>query len=478
MVECRPPGNRFLVRTNGLSNNFAGGYLLNDAPSDSSRAPARALSLLDTTSIIVGIIIGSAIYIIPPKVAGATPNVAGFLAVWIVGGAFAFVGSLCYAELATAYNEPGGEYVYLSRAFGRPMGFLFAWAQLWVVRPGATGAMAFAFQEYAQQILPLGGKWPLLYAVAPIVLLTCVNVAGVQAGKWTQNLLTASKVLGLLLVAGIGLTFSAEPAPPVEASSAPNWGFAFVMILFAYGGWNDMAYVAAEVKEPSRNILRSLLCGAGAVTLIYVLVNLALLHALGFEGVRQSGAIAAATAQLGLGEFGRTFVSALVCVSALGAVHGMIFTGSRLYYAMGAHHRLFRPLAHWNRAPIASLVLQSLVTLGVLLGFGYDSKDGFYSMVNYTVPVFWTFLCLVGLAVIRLRLREPGRPRSFKTPGFPLVPLAFSAGCAYMAYSGVRYAWDHRSAEIAWSVVCMAVGVGIVAFERLTTPRERDEATG
>jgi amino acid transporter len=439
-----------------------------------SPALPRELSLFDTTSIIVGIIIGSAIFKASPDIAKNTPNAIGFFAVWAAGGLLTLIGSLCYAELATTYDEPGGDFVYLTRAFGRQAGFLFAWAQLWVVRPGAMGAMGFVFQEYAQQLAPLPERWAVLYAAAPIVLLTAVNAAGVQAGKWTQNVLTSAKVLGLLSVAVAGLVATAAPqAAPASPAGEPNWGLAMVLILFAYGGWNDMAYVSAEVKNPERNLWRSLACGAGAVTAIYLLVNLAFYRVLGFEGIRQSQGIAAKVAGHAMGEFGATFVSLLVCISALGAIHGMIFTGSRIYYALGKDHRLFRPLAQWKGAPVASLAVQALVTLAVMLGFGLSTENGFSRMVNYTVVVFWSFLCLTIISTLVLRWREPDRPRPFRAPALPLLVLVMCAACAYMAYSTANYAQSQGTNEVAWSGACVAVGGILAIVDAILRRRER-----
>ena len=203
------------------------------------------------------------------------------------------IGALCYAELATAYPHEGGDYVYLTRAFGRSVGFLFAWCQLWIVRPGSIGAMAYAFAEYANRIWPRAqaSSRPYVlvaYAAGSIVVLTAVNILGVREGKWTQNVLTIAKVLGLAAIVAVGFTYAAPPRHAATAASSSdfalaNVGLAMIFVLFTYGGWNEMAYVGAEVKEPRKNILRALLVGTLAVTAIYVLVNLAFLHALGLR---------------------------------------------------------------------------------------------------------------------------------------------------------------------------------------------------
>ncbi len=316
-------------------------------PSAPLDAPRRELTLFDSTCIIVGIIIGAGIYRSSPDVARLAPNATWLIGLWLLGGALSLIGALCYAELATAYPQEGGDYVYLTRAFGRRVGFLFAWCQLWIVRPGSIGAMAYAFAEYANRIWPRaeGGRAAyvlVMYAAGSIVVLTAVNILGVREGKWTQNVLTTAKVLGLAAIVAVGFLYAA-PASTQQPATAhgilrpflADIGLAMIFVLFTYGGWNEMAYVAAEVKEPRKNILRALLVGTLAVTAIYVLVNLAFLHALGLDGARHA-TVAADVLELGIGPWAGLAISLLICISALGAINGQIFTGARIYYAMGS----------------------------------------------------------------------------------------------------------------------------------------------
>ena len=252
------------------------------------------------------------------------------MGVWVLGGLLALVGAFCYAELATAYPRDGGDYLYLTRGLGRKTGFLFAWAQFWIVRPGNIGALAYVFADYANRLWPLGQGKPALvaYAAASVVVLTGINVLGVREGKWTQNLLTAVKVLGLAAVVVAGFCFAA-PAAPTKVHALPaetNLYLAMIFVMFAYGGWAEMAFVAAEVRNPQKNILRALLLGTAAVTLIYVLINLAFLHALGLAGMQEKG-VAAKVMPIAMGPWGQRLISLLICISALGAINGTIFTG-------------------------------------------------------------------------------------------------------------------------------------------------------
>lgn len=455
------------------------------ASTESAAAPKRQLTLFDSTSIIVGIIIGAGIYEATPTIAAAAGSSAMLVGVWLLGALLSLVGALCYAELGTTYPHEGGDYVYLTRAFGRPLGFLFAWAQLWVVRPGSIGAMAYIFARYANQLVPLGGnpvtasegatsltesQALLLYALASILILSCINILGVREGKWTQNILTTTKVIGLLAVFAIGLWAVApngQPAPAAEAAMPPNFMLAMIFVLFAYGGWNEMAYVAAEVHNPQRNILSALILGTVAVGVVYLLVTLAFLHALGYQGVVESKAVAAEVLKPALGDWGARFISVLICVSALGAVNGQIFTGARIYYAMGKDHRLYAKLGQWSArfgTPIWSLVIQALITAVLVIGFGL-TENGFESMVKFTTPVFWFFLLLVGVGLFVLRYREPDVTRPYRVPGYPVTPVLFCLSSLFMVYSSLAYAVTNQSWEALWAVGILLLGLFFCVYD-------------
>jgi amino acid transporter len=439
--------------------------------------PQRQLTLFDTTNIIVGIIIGSSIYEATPWIAGELPGAGWLIGAWLLGGLLSLIGALCYAELGTAYPTSGGDYVYLNRSFGRAVGFLFAWSQLWVVRPGSIGAMAFVFARYANEFYPLGtGAAPLLfYAVVSIVVLTAVNVLGVPQGKRTQNVLTVAKVLGLAAVCAVGLLWTtAQPtvaAAPTKPLSLGSFYLPMILIFYAFGGWNEMAYVAAEVRQPEQNIFRSLVLGTVATTAIYVLVTLAFLHALGFAGICTAKAVAAEVLAIPLGVGGRRLISLLICISALGAINGLIFTGARIYYAMGKDHRLYAWLGRWNHhlgTPVNSLVVQALITLPLVIYFG-RTDQGFTHLVNFTTPVFWIFFLLVGLSLFVLRWREPQTPRPYRVPLYPLVPLLFCASSLFMVYASITYAVANKSSDALWSIALLAVGVLLAAWETVRT---------
>ncbi|MEE8233408.1 MAG: amino acid permease, partial [Gammaproteobacteria bacterium] len=288
--------------------------------------PKQQLTLYDALSIIIGIVIGAGIYETTPLIAKSLAQPVWLIGIWITGGIISLVGALCYAELATTYPEEGGDYIFLTRAYGRKTGFLFAWAGFWLVKPANIGAIAFIFARYAQQVLPLqlDGNEFIAYAVAAIVLLTILNINGVQTGKWIQNMLTLVKVLGLLMIIVIGLLFVVPVNEMTGQGSIPqdtDIYLAMILVLFTYGGWSNISYVAAEVLEPQKNILRSLIIGTCLITLIYVAINLAFLHVLGIHGMMNSQSIASDVVRLSFGEAGAMAISFLVCITCLGNIN-------------------------------------------------------------------------------------------------------------------------------------------------------------
>jgi amino acid transporter len=406
-----------------------------------AETPKKELSLLDSTGLIVGIIIGVGIYQSAPAIAKGVGDGWGVLGIWVVGAILSLCGAMAYAELATAWPREGGDYVYLTRAYGRWAGFLFGWLQLSVVRPGDIAAMAFAFATYACALYnpwPEGGAgWAhRLYAVAAIALLTAIHIIGVRQGKWTQNILSAVKILGLMAIVGVAVAAPVAARPPEAVSPLP-FSLALILVLFSFGGWNEMAYVAAEVKDARRNITRALVLGVTGVAALYLLVNGAFLYTLGYAGLANSKAVAAESIATVFPEVGVRLISALVCISALGVVGGLVFTGARISYAVGADHRLFRVMGRWQPrtgTPVRALVVQGAIAIALVLALG-----SFEDTVLYTAATVYAFYLATTLAVIVLRFKEPGVERPYRVTGYPLTPLVFAAVCVYLIYSSIDY---------------------------------------
>lgn len=437
--------------------------------------PKKELSLFDSTCIIAGIIVGTGIYQMSPDIARGAQTWWGVLALWIVGGLLSLAGAMSYAELATAYPQQGGDYVYLTKAYGRWAGFLFGWAQLAVVRPGDIAVPAFAFATYARAIYdPLPGNGALsqqVLAGTAVLVLTVINILGVKQGKWTQNLLMTAKALGLLAIVAVAVVAPRGAGTPVSYDGLMPMGvpLALIFVLFVYGGWNEMAYVAAEVRDPRRNIVRALLVGTVAVMVLYLLANGAFLYTLGYNGLATSKAVASDAIGTVFPVVGSRLISALVCISALGAVNGLIFTGARISYAMGEDHRLFRGLGQWNQrtgTPVPALAIQGLIALGVILVFG-----DYVQAILYTAAAVYTFYLGTTLAVIVLRHKEPGVERPYKVTGYPITPLISGVVWLVLIWNSINYAKNFKPKSLIVLAVALALGVVVYIVTNLGRAR-------
>ena len=408
-----------------------------------SSAPRQLLSVTDGIFLTVGMIIGALIFKAPSTVAGATSGTAAFLFAWILGGAVSLCGALVYAELAGRYPETGGEYLFLSEGMGRGVAFLFAWSRMTVIQTGAIAAVAFVFGDYASEILRLGAHSSAIWAAIAVAALTLLNVSGTLQSKSLQKVMEIALIASLVLFAIAGIVIGGTPRPAAE-SSGGSFGFAMIFVLLAYGGWNEAAYLAGEVRDGKRNMTRILVTGVLAVTALYLLVNLGYLAVLGHAGIKDSKAVAADVMRAIAGESGAVVIALIVCVSVLTTINAAIFTGARTTYAMGRDFPVFRHLGIWREAgstPANALWLQGAITFALVCA-GAATPDGFNAMVAYTSPVFWTFFLLTGLTLFRFRAREQragGIVSEARVPLYPLIPLIFLASCAYMLYSSIDY---------------------------------------
>jgi len=398
--------------------------------------------LADAVALIVGVVIGIGIFKTPSLIAANTGREEVFFLVWLAGGIISLSGALCYAELATAYPHTGGDYHYLTRAFGRKVGFLFVWSRMTVIQPGSIAMLAFVFGDYFSQIFPLGPYAYSLYAAFSIAALTAMNLMGTRQGKGTQNWLTAVKVIGLFAVVLVGMMAPGDTAMvPVEPKPETSLGLAMVFVLLTFGGWNEAVYMSAELREVRRNMVRALLWGLGIITAIYLLMNLAYLRILGLKEMGQSEVVAADFMKQILGPGGVTFISLLIIVSALGAINGSILTGARTNYSLGRDFSLFGFLSRWrgdSNTPENALLFQGVISLALVL-FGTLARKGFVTMVEYTAPVFWSFFLLAGVSLFVLRRKEPEALRPFRVPLYPLTPLFFCITSVYMLQASVAY---------------------------------------
>ena len=408
-------------------------------------APKQLLSVADGVFLTVGMVIGVGIFKAPSIVAGNTSSSAEFLFAWLLGGAISLCGALVYAELSARYPETGGEYAFLSHALGRGTGFLFAWSRMTVIQTGAIAAVAFVFGEYASEIYRLGAHSTALYAALSVVALTLLNLAGTLQSKMLQKVMETGLIAGLFALAAAGFLGGGTPKPAPQGSEGGDFLFAMMFVFFTFGGWNEAAYLAGEVREPRRNMLKILVGGIVAVTVLYLLVNLGYLAALGQGGIAASKAVGADVMRLVAGEPGAMVLSFMVCVSAITTINAAIFTGARTNFAMGRDYPMFRKLGDWREkgsTPANSLILQGAITLVLIVAAAMTARDGFDAMVAYTAPVFWTFFLLTGLALFVFRFREKRMTVNFKVPLYPLIPVIFCAMCGFMLWKAVAYIFD------------------------------------
>ncbi|MBG6234170.1 amino acid transporter [Pedobacter sp. CAN_A7] len=410
--------------------------------------PKPQLSLSDAVAIIVGIVIGAGIFRTPSLVAANTANDTLFLLAWVLGGAVSLIGALCYAELTTAFPHAGGDYHFLRKAYGKRIAFLFAWARMTVIQTGSIALLAFIFGDYFTQLYRLGEYSSVIYAALVVIVLTGINVAGIKLGTGVQKLFTATEIFGALLVIAAGLIFApplvesrVAAAPVSSAGSGDFIGLAMVFVLLTFGGWNEAAYISAELKDGRRRMVKVLLISLGIITAIYLLINLAFLRALGHQAMANSDAVGVDLLQQVWGPTGVWLIGIIVAVSALTSVNATIFTGARTNYAMGKDFPVFSALGKWNHntsGPLNAFIVQGIISLA-LISLGLFTRSGFETIIDYTAPVFWFFFLLVGISLFVLRKKEPNAPRPFRVPLYPVLPLIFCCTSAYLLYSSLAY---------------------------------------
>jgi amino acid transporter len=429
------------------------------------------LGLKEAVAIIVGIVVGAGIFKAPSLVAGMTGSGGWMMAAWMLGGVISLIGALCYAELATAFPSAGGDYHFLRRAYGERISFLVAWARFSVITTGSIALLGFVFGDYMAEVLPLGAHGPSLYAGLAILVLTWVNLRGIRSGAAAQTWLTLLEVGGLLLVGAAGLYLAtggalaaAAPATAETTAAAPSmaaFGMAMVFVLLTYGGWNEAAYISAELKDERHNMVKALVLSILVITALYLAVNWAYLRGLGITGMAGSEAIAADLLEAAFGPAGGKLISVMVAIAALTSINATMIVGARTNYAVGRDWPVLSWLGRWDDerdTPTTALLAQSALAF-LLVVVGALGGSGFKAMVEFTAPVFWLFFLLTGLSLFVLRAREPDVPRPFRVPLYPLLPVLFCAVCAYMLWASLSYVYGQEVGGLnaAW------IGVAVLA---------------
>ena len=448
--------------------------------------PKRILKLGEAVVLIVGLVIGSGIFKAPSAVAGMSGNTGNMFLAWILGGVISLTGALCYAELATAFPHAGGDYHFIEKAYGKSMAFLFGWARISVITTGSIALLAFVFGDYMERLVPLSvnglHSGPFTYAVLIILILSWLNIRNVQTGMKAQTWFTCIQVASLILIVGgafylliagnhMPITTQAEQ----QSTDLSNFGMAMVFVLLTFGGWNEAAYISAELENGRKNMVRALVLSLTAITLLYLAVTWAYWSCLGFQGLASSHAVAADLASFVFGDAGEKILSLMVAISTVTSINATIIVGARSSYAMGQDWQILHPLGKWHpdrNTPVNALWIQCLASI-VLVILGAMTGGGFNTMVEFTAPVFWLFFLLTGIALFILR-RQPRSPEAFRVPLFPILPIIFCLTCAYMLWSSLSYVYNQSLGGVnaAWfGVGVLLIGLILLWIIRFLTKK-------
>ncbi len=441
--------------------------------------------------VVIGAIVGSGIFINPYIVAQRLPSASLVLGAWVVGGAVALIGALIYAELGALFPRVGGQYAYLRDAYHPLAGFLYGWGLLAVIESGAVAAVAITFAQYTLRLVGRPDTAPVPLAIAAIVVLSIVNYLGVKPGSRLLNVFVILKMAALLFLIAAAFVSVAGTTPAVHAAVSPGprsgaalalaFGASLIPIFFAYGGWQNLNYVAEEMRDPKRHMPISLLAGTGAVIVIYVAINVVYLRVLGHAGLAATMTPAADTVAVLFGRGGDRFIAAAIAISTFGFLDLAILAPTRVYYAMAADGLFLPSLARLHPrygTPSVAIALQSSwsvilalpINWGALLFHGavrWEQAGAYARLLDYVVFADWIFFGLTAgsLFVFRRRLPPGSRQNTFRMPGYPLLPAIFVAVAIAVVFSVVSSSPE----QAARGALLLALGVPVFYYSRRHT---------
>jgi amino acid transporter len=404
----------------------------------------RRLGLWSAVAVLVGSTIGSGIFRTPAGIAQKIDDVPLFFLAWVLGGAVCLCGALTYAELAAAFPRSGGIYVFLREAFGPVPAFCFGWAEAWLIRPGAYGAIGITASAYTLRTLGMDPMAEVLGSIraeqllgaAFIVMVGAVNYFGIHRGAILQNLSTAFKVGALAALIIVGFALGRPEGMPEtglfsqRAAVGPSpFLLAMVAILWAYDGWADLSFVGGEVKDPQRTFPRALMLGTGLVVVLYLAANLVYLYLIPIEQMKAAELVAADAASLLIGPVGVVLVSAAIAVSTFGTLNGSMMTAPRIFYAM-AEDRLFPKII--ARVDPRTTSPTGAVVLCTVLGVVFILVRTFTQLADQFIIGIWPFYALAVAGVFMLRRTRPDLERPYRTWGYPVVPALFLLGAVFL----------------------------------------------
>ena len=437
----------------------------------------RALGPFDATMIVIGGIIGSGIFINPYIVAQRLESSELVIGAWVAGAIIALIGALSYAELGAMMPAAGGQYVYLRDAYHPLIAFLYGWALLFMIESGAMAAVAMTFAEYAVRLVSdqpqasalIGAAGIRAVAIGAIVFLSIINYLGVIPGSRLLNVFVVLKVAALAVLIAGGLFFSGALGSAQHAAAGGSqgslaaFGAALIPIVFAYGGWQSVNYVAEEIKNPKRTLPICLLLGTAVVALVYITINIAYLKALGLGGLAATTTPASDSARLLFGAVGDRFVTAAIAISTFGFLNLCVLAPTRVYYAMAADCAFFPQVARLHpkyRTPSLAIVLQSTWAIALTLTGTYGQ------LLDYVVFADWIFFGLTVASVFVFRRTMPDAPRPFRTWGYPITPALFVIAAIAIVFSVIRVS----PVQSAIGAALMIAGVPAFYFWRSRLP--------
>lgn len=429
----------------------------------------RAIGIVQATAIVAGTIVGTSIFVQPSEITREVPTIAGILLAWAIAGTLTFIGALVCAELSSAFPQTGGVYVFLREAYSTRVAFVWGWANFWSIHSGIIAAIAMVGARYVAYFVPLSPLGQQLTAAGIIILLSAINYVGVRAGTTVQTTITIAKLAAVALLLALGVSLSgagAGNAWTFQAGEITRVPLERLLLgvsagLFAFGGWHMVTYSAGETTDPARTLPRALMLGIAIVTVCYIGLNAVYLYVLPLDAVRQSPRIAADLAAALVGGGAASLVSALVVVSALGALTGIILAGPRMYLSMAQDGLMLRWVDAVHpvyRTPHRAIVLQAVWASVLVLTGTYPTLFG------RAIYMEWFFFALMTLGLVVLR-RRPGYQPRYRMWGYPVAPLAFVVASLAIVVNQLRA----QPAEALFGAAVVASGWPVAMW--LTRPR-------
>lgn len=428
--------------------------------------------------LAVAMVVGAGIFKSPALVAENAGATEWLFAAWAIGGLVSLIGALCYAELATTFPNAGGDYHFLKRAYGRGFAFLFAWSRFAIINTGSIALLGFVFGDYMQEVVSLGPNGAAIWAILSVAGLTLFNLRGMNSESAGDYALTALEVLGVVMMGAAAIWMVMQGTPPASPSPSgaggppAGFGYAVVFALLAYGGWNEIATLSAEVRDPKRGMARALVISVLVITALYLFAAWAFWRGLGIEALAKSAAPASDLMARAFGPNAGWLTAIAIACAAFTSINATIIVNGRTVYAAAHDWPALKKLDQWDARrgiPTTAYLAQGAVSI-LLVGLG-AFYQGFSTLVDYTAPVFWLFMAASGLAVIVLRFREKDAPRPFTTPLYPVLPLVFAASSLAMVWSSVLYVRTGALFGIG------VLGAGVVVMAILHARRATEEVT-